>query len=337
MKKIIIASIAAATFLVGCGSKADSSQVQVKLPLVKTATAHAADVAQQAEFTGTIEAFIENNISPSLGLRIDAIHVDVGARVKKGQLLVEMDKRQYLQSAVQLSNLEADFLRTSKVFQEGGVSRQQLDQMETQLKISRHATENLRENADLISPISGVVTDRLYDPGDMYSASVGRILTVMQIDRVKVLASVPERYFPQVKLGMPIAVRLEIYPNEVFEGKVSLVYPSIDASTRTFQVEVVISNPTLRLRPGMMCKVLFSFGTAHNVLVPDIAVQKQTGSSERYVFVINADSTTSRRVVEVGRLVGKDYEIVSGVADGDQVVIAGMQRLLDGEKVSIVK
>lgn len=337
MKKIIIASIATAAFLVGCGSTTTTTSSEAKLPLVKTAIVHAADVAQRAEFTGSMSAYLQNNISPSMGLRIDNIHVDVGNRVKKGQLLVEMDKRQYLQSAVQLANLESDFLRMSKVFEEGGLSRQQLDQMETQLKMTRHATENLLENANLISPISGVVTERIYDPGDMYSPTAGKILTVMQIDRVKVQASVPERYFPQVKLGMPVDIRLEIYPDQTFEGKVSLIYPAIDAATRTFQVEVTVANPTLKLRPGMMCKATFSFGTAHHVLVPDISVQKQSGSSERYVFVVNADSSTSRRAVEVGRLVGTDYEILSGVVDGEQVVTAGMQKLLDGQKVSVVK
>lgn len=336
MKKIILASIAVAAFMVGCGSETTSTAV-TKVPLVKTAIVHASDVAQRAEFTGTIEANIQNNISPSLGLRIDAIHVEVGDRVKKGQLLVEMDKRQYLQSAVQLSNLEADFLRMSKLFEDGGLSRQQLDQMETQLKVSRHATENLRENADLISPISGVVTERVYDPGDMYSPTTGKILTVMQIDKVKVLASVPERYFPAVKVGMPVDVKLEIYPDQMFEGKVSLIHPAIDAATRTFQVEVTINNPSLKLRPGMMCKATFGFGTAHNVLVPDISVLKQSGSSERYVFVVKPDSTVSRRVVEIGRLVGTNYEVVSGVSDGETVVTAGMQKLLDGEKVSVVK
>ncbi len=341
MKKSIIAisAFALSSILVGCGSgNQNNVPVEVKLPLVKTTTVNADEVAQQAEFTGSVEPFVRNNISPSMGLRIDKIHVEVGDRVKKGQLLVEMDKRQYFQSAVQLANLEADYVRMEKLFQEGGISKQQLDQLETQLKVSRHATENLRENADLISPINGIVTERMFDPGDMYSIGTGRIVTVMQMDKLKVMANISEMYFPHVKLGMPVDIKLDIYPGEDFVGKVSLIYPAIDATTRTFQVEITIANPALKLRPGMMCRTTLAFGSENHVLVPDISVLKQTGSSERYLFVFNqAENTVERRSVEIGRLIGSNYEIISGVKDGEQVVIAGMQKLLDGDKVQIVK
>lgn len=334
MKKSIIPFFALCTFLVGCTSE-PANVGQQKKPLVKVMPASVADVEQQAEFTGTIEPFLINNISPSLGLRIDNIHVDVGDKVTKGQLLVEMDKRQYMQASVQLANLESDYLRTESLYQQGGVSKQQLDQMATQLEVSRHAAGNLLENVNLTSPIYGVVTERVYDPGDVYSPGIGKILTVMQLDRVKVKVNVSEQYYPQVKHGMPVDIKLDIYPNQVFEGKVSLIYPSLDAATHTVPVEITIPNASTKLRPGMFSRVTLNFGKMPHVVVDDIAVQKQIGTNERYVFIIDSDTTAVRRPVTIGRVLGNKYEILTGINDGENVVTAGMSKLLDGSKVEI--
>lgn len=335
MKRSFLGVLALALMMTGCGPKA-APDTAAKKALVKVATAVESDVEQQAQFTGTIEPFLLNNISPSLGLRIDKIYVDVGDRVSKGQLLVEMDKRQYLQAAVQLSNLEVDYLRTERLFQEGGVSKQQLDQLETQLAVSKHAADNLRENADLVSPISGVITERAYDPGDVYAVSSGKILTVMQLDRVKVKVNVSEQYFPQVKHGMPVDIALDVYPGVTFDGKVTLVYPALDGATRTFTVEITIPNANAKLRPGMFSRVTLNFGKLLHVLVPDVAVQKQIGTNERYVFVVK-DGKVDRRIVTLGRVLGTDYEILSGVNNGDVVVTAGAQKLIDGSEVEITK
>ncbi|MEG0033820.1 MAG: efflux RND transporter periplasmic adaptor subunit, partial [Mucinivorans sp.] len=251
-------------------------------------------------------------------------------------VLVEMDQRQYLQSAIQTETLETDYIRMKKLYEEGGVSKQQLDQLETQLSVSRHATSNLLENSELTSPITGVVTDRTFDPGDVYSPAAGKILTVMQIDRVKVQVNVSEQYFTSVKLGMAVDIKLDIYPTTVFAGRVSLIYPALDASTRTFTIEITIANGEQKLRPGMFCRVSLNFGKIDRVLVPDIAVQKQVGTSERYIFTIK-DGVAHRQVVSLGQVVGKNYEIISGASAGEQVVVAGGQKLLDGAKVNVVK
>ncbi|MFI3286963.1 MAG: efflux RND transporter periplasmic adaptor subunit [Rikenellaceae bacterium] len=343
MKRKIFASAALfslALLAVGCGATQEKKEtVEVILPQVRISQVNESDVAQTEKFTATIDPFVTNNISSVLGLRIEKINAEVGDMVRKGQLLVEMDSRQYLQSAVQLQNLETDYARMEELYKAGGISKQQLDAQATQLEVSRHATNNLKENYELLSPISGIVTSRSFDPGDVYvPTGAGGILTVMQIDKLKVMANIPERYFPQVKLGMPVDISLEIYPNETFDGKVSLIYPALNSATRTFEVEITVNNSSDKLRPGMMCTATLAFGTERHVLVPDIAVLKQSGSSERYLFVIDPEtSTADRRTVEIGRIIGNSYEIISGVEDGEDVVIAGMQKLIDGDKVKILQ
>lgn len=323
--------------LTSCGSEnknaaKDESQSE-EIILVKTAASDYRNIEQGAEFSGTVDPMVLNNISSAMSMRINKINVEIGDKVRKGQTLVEMDPLQLLQAKVQLSNLETDYIRSQKLYEQGGVSKQQLDQMATQLDVTRHSTQNLEDNTTLISPINGIITDRTYDAGDIYSPGVGKILTVMEVDRVKVKLNVSEKYFPQIKQGMPVNVNLDVYPNETFSGKVTLIHPSIDPSSRSFGLEITIPNPKMKLRPGMFAKVRLNFGSQERVLIPDIAVIKQAGSAEKYVFVVDDSNTARRRTVQLGQVIGSEYEIISGVSKGERVVIAGSQKLLDGSKV----
>lgn len=343
MKRFLFAPVALlclSLLMVGCGSEEEKNEeaaTTATATQVKVTEVNLADVAQIDEFTASIDPFVMNHISSQMGLRIDDIKVEVGDQVKKGQLLVEMDSRQYLQSKIQLDNTKLDYQRMEELYKAGGISKQQVDQLKTQLDVLEHATETLEENHKLKSPITGVVTARAFDAGDVFTPGATGILTIMQVDLLKVKVNIPERYVPDVKLGMSVEILSEVYPTEVFVGKVSLISPAVDAMTRTFSVEITVANGDGKLKPGMTCKAVMAFGVESHVLVPDISVLKQSGSSERYLFVINPDGTASRRTVEIGRIVGTTYEIISGVSDGENVVIAGMQKLIDGDKVEIVK
>lgn len=204
-----------------------------------------------------------------------------------------------------------------------------------QFDVKQTAYKNLLENTSLLSPINGVVTARNYDNGDMYGGGEP-VLVVEQITPVKLLINVSETYFTKVKKGAPVDVRLDVYGEEVFKGNIHLVYPTIDAATRTFQVEIRLDNRDLRVRPGMFARATLNFGTADNVVVPDLAIVKQAGSGDRYVFVYK-DGKVSYNKVELGRRMGTEYELKSGVPDNSQVVVAGQSRLVNGAEVEVEK
>ena len=187
----------------------------------------------------------------------------------------------------------------------------------------------------MVSPIDGIVTARNYDNGDMYSGG-SPVLTVEQITPVKLIINVSEGYFAYMKKGMPAAIKLDVYGDEEFQGKVNLIYPTIDSSTRTFPVEVVLNNSDQRVRPGMFARVTLSFGVLDRVVVPDRAIVKQIGSGERFVYVYK-DGKVSYNKVELGRRMAGEYELKSGVDNGSQVVIAGQSRLADGIEVEVEK
>lgn len=334
-----VAMFIAALALVSCGGgdkKAENQNVEANEKVkVKLAEVKTQPVDQIESFTATVEADIKNNIAPSNPVRIDHIFVEVGDRVSKGQKLVKMDAANLTQSKTQLDNLKLEFGRVDELYKVGGVSKSEWDAKKTQLDVAETAYKNLEENTYLVSPINGIITARNYDNGDMYGGGTP-VLTVEQITPVKLLVNVSEGYFAYMKKGMPASVKLDVYGDEEFEGTVNLIYPTIDASTRTFPVEVLLNNRDQRVRPGMFARVTLSFGVLDRVVVPDRAIVKQVGSGERFVYVYK-DGKVSYNKVELGRRMDAEYELKSGVENGAQVVIAGQSRLADGIEVEVEK
>ena len=307
----------------------------VEKPKVKVADVKARPVDQIQEYTATVEAEVKNNIAPASPVRIDKIFVEVGDRVSKGQKLVLMDEASLKQMKLQLENKRLEFNRADELYKVGGTSKSEWDALKMALEVQETAYKNLMENTTLVSPISGIITARNYDNGDMYSGG-NPVLVVEQITPVKLMINVSETYFSQVKKGSPVAVKLDVYGDEEFAGKVSLVYPTIDATTRTFPVEIKLENKDQRVRPGMFARATLNFGTQDNVVVPDLAIVKQAGAGDRYVFVYK-DGKVSYNKVELGRRMGTEYELKSGVPNNSQVVVAGQARLINGTEVDVEK
>ena len=338
-KSFQIAAVLVAAMLGACsgGEKKEAENAAVsEKPTVKLATVNSRDVEQIGEYTATVEAEAKNNIAPTTPGRISKIFVEVGDYVRKGQKLVQMDAANLTQLKLQLDNQEKEFNRVDELYKVGGASKSEWDAAKTNLDVRRSSYENLLENTQLVSPLNGVVTARNFDNGDLYSSTAMPVLVVEQITPVKLMVNVSEPNFPKVTKGMPVTVKLDVYEGEEFEGKVSLVYPTIDAATHTFPVEVTLANGNQRVRPGMFARVTMNFGTKNHVVVPDMAVVKRAGSGDRFVYVFN-NGKVSYNKVELGRRLGTEYELISGVENNAQVVIAGQTRLTDGVEVEVIQ
>lgn len=330
---LVVAALSACT---GGADKKEEAQgaAMAGKPVVKLASVTSRDVEQIEEYTATVEAEAKNNIAPTSPGRIDRIFVEVGDRVVKGQKLVQMDAASLKQMKLQLENEETEFKRMDELYKVGGASKSEWDAAKTTLDVRRTSYNNLLENTQLLSPINGVVTARNFDNGDLYSSAAIPVLVVEQITPVKLLINVSEPYFPKVSEGMGVKVKFDVYGDEEFEGKVSLKYPTIDAATHTFPVEIKLPNANQRVRPGMFGRVTMSFGIMNHVVVPDRAVVKRAGSGDRYVYVYK-DGKVSYNKVELGRRMDTEYELLSGVENNSQVVIAGQTRLADGVEVDV--
>ena len=320
-----------------CTESKDKKGVDVisEKPRVKLATVTARQVDQILEYTATVEAEVKNNIAPASPVRIDHIYVEVGDKVSKGQKLVQMDAASLKQLKLQLDNQEIEFKRLDELYKVGGVSKSEWDASKMSLDVKKTSYRNLLENTSLLSPISGIITARNYDNGDMYNGNTP-VLVVEQIVPVKLLINISENYFSKIKKGSPVKVKFDVFEGEAFNGKISLIYPTINAATRTFPVELVLDNKDMKVRPGMFARVEVNFGSENHVVVPDLAVVKQAGSGDRYVFVYEKGKVRYQKV-ELGRRMGTEYELISGVSNNSQVVVAGHTRLVNGTEVVIEK
>ena len=330
-------SLLALALLASCGGKGTSEGTENEAPLkksVRVETVQMVPVDQISTFTASVEADQVNNIAPAMGGRIRRIMVDVGSTVSRGQAVAAMDAASFSQQETQVATLRRDFERYEELFAVGGISKQQLDQARTQLEVAQTALNNLGENTTLVSPISGVVTARNYDPGDV--AMQLPILTIESINPVKVVVNVSESFYSKVVKGMPVEVTVDALEGETFQGKVSLVHPTLDPVSHTFTVEVSVPNSQQRLRPGMFARVKMNFGTNDRPLLSDMAVLKQVGSNDRYVFV-EKDGIAHYTLVELGVRINDKYEILSGLSEGDKVIVQGNNGLIDGTEVEVVE
>ena len=337
VKTLLVGGVCLAS--VACSSKksaeaaAEQPVVEAK-PKVTTAVVHIQDVDQQSVFTGNVEGYAVNNITPQQPRRITRLLVDVGDRVVAGQKVAELDNAALDQIKAQYENNKANFERSDELYKFGGESKANWQAMKTAYEVSKSTYENMLENTTLVSPISGVVTARNYDNGDMCGGLP--IFVVQRINPVKITINVSESLYTYIKKGMEVAVEFDALPEQKFTAKVSRITPSIDAATRTFPIELVLANAKELIKPGMYARVIMNYGTRKNIVVPDVAVVKQLGSGNRYIYVYKQDGTVAFQRVELGRRMNDKYEILSGLADGDEVVTSGQIALKDGIAVELV-
>lgn len=350
-KFLSITAITFALIISACSGGKDKKENNSAqdLPVVKTMTVSDRDVNQVGNYTASVDPAIINNITASTPNRIKKILVDEGMKVAAGQKLVIMDDINNTSYEIQLNNakanlrnVQANYDRALELFKIGGGTKQNVDQMETQLINAKNAVaaaertlRNVRENTVLTSPISGVITARNYDDGDMSGALP--ILTVARIQPVKIVVNITEGDLAKVKRGMPAIVTFDTYGDEIFNGTVSLISPTVDKTSRSFSAEITVNNADGRILPGMFGRVQLSLGNARRVVVPDKAVVKQQGSANHYVYVYNPNGTVSFNKVELGQRLGDSYELISGVESGAQVVVSGQAKLTNGAKVKLAK
>jgi len=335
-KSLLILSTA--LIMASCGQKANEQQTVIveEAPKVTVTTVHAENVPQLSTYPTTVEADIVNNITPQTASRIKDILVEVGDHVKKGQRLANMDAINLQKARLQVTNDSIEYLRTKELYEIGAASQSNFDAITLAYSVSKKTYSNLLENTILTSPISGIITARNYDEGDMY-AMAQPLFVVQNITPVKMLINISESNYSKVNKGMEVELIAEAFPGETFKGKVNLVYPTIDPRSHTFPVEIIVDNTDEKLRPGMFARVTINYGNNFRVVVPDNAVLKQVGADDKYVYVLNEDNTVTYTPVKLGVRMGNRYEIISGLNDGDVIVTSGQTRLKNNIEVEVVK
>ena len=335
MKRVFIYSLAA-LMLIGCGKKTTTTTVEEeRVEQVRTTVLHYQEIQREISLSTNLQGYLTLNVAPSVTGKIEHIYCEVGDRKTKGQDLVRMDQTQYKTTKITLGNLEVEKNRIENLLRTGSATQQQYDQILTQYNSTKEQLEFLQANTYVKAPFSGVISAKNYEDGELYGGQP--ILVLPQLDKLKALVAVPETYFPRFKEGMKLQLTSEIYPEKVFTATVEVVYPTIDATTHTFQVKIVVPNGQHLLRPGMYVTTTIGLGKAKVLVAPYQAVEKLVGANDRYVF-INDNGRAKRVAVELGQRFDQNIEIIAPeIVEGVELVTVGQHKLVDGVKINIVE
>lgn len=310
-------------------------------------------ISEKLNYTGLIEAWKEISVSPDIGGKIVAIHVEEGDRVQDGQLLAEMDTRtirlQLDQAAAGVAVAEANSKdaqrnkeRMERLSQEKAVSEQQYEKImlafeaaEAQLQQAT-AAKNLADHQLDVSlmkaPFSGIIASKNAEVGDVFNPMMGGlgVLTLVDFSRIKIAIDVSHQDIVRIKKGQSALLQVSAFPEKTFQGRVSVVNLAADSMTKKFKVEVLVNNPDLTLRPNTFGEVTFEVETHEDALtIPQKAVLEN-----RFVFIAKGNTAEKREVV-LGLQNSAMVEIVNGISEGDLVIIEGNYGLDDGTEIEI--
>ena len=326
-------------------------------PLVVASRVDVRDVPVEVHAPVDLRPLAQADVGSKILGYVDAVLVDRGDFVKKGQLValvrpsdlpdqLTAARAGYAQTEASLGLARANVDRAQKLAPGGVVSQQELQQLTSALA-SAEATEAAAQaqisvlatrlgETRITSPIDGVVSQRRLDPGALVGPpGGGAIVTVLRIDRLRVFITANEYEAKGVVVGKDAHVELDALPGRTYEGKVVRVSPSFDPVTRTIDAEVHLDNPLGELHPGMYGRGSITLDVHPGAaVVPAAAVQ--ISSAQKYVFVLKNDKV-ARQGVTTGVDGGDWLEVLSGLRAGDEVVTAGADGLSDGSVVRVAR
>jgi membrane fusion protein (multidrug efflux system) len=350
---IITLAVMAGHFASACNGPAPAkaaTAVDADRLVVAVATAHQQDMMRTATTQGALfpkeKAILAAEVSGALA----QVFSDMGDRVAEGQVLARIDPREYQlrldsaqaqfeQAQARAANAQSKFRRMKELNQQHLVSAQQYDESSSEMRVAladADAAENMvgiarKKLGDtyIRAPFAGSVQKRMVALGEHVGEGTA-LYELIATDPIKLRAPIPERFVPMAKVGVPIDLTIDARPNLTFHGAVTRVAPALDESSRTLLIEAEVPNPDGTLKPGYFAHVTMNLGRDRALFVPAAAVLRYAGVAR--VFVFKNGAVRSREIV-TGSTEGDQIEIISGLKQGEKVVISDVDRLADGTAV----
>ena len=307
---------------------------------VEVATVQTETVRDRFRALGSVEANENVQIVSEVEAVVRALPFAEGQVVRRGQLLARLDDDEIGAEARRADALrdqaKVNHERVRQLAEQKAASPQELDDTSAALKVAEANAQLAHARLSktrILSPLDGLVGRRLVSPGAFLR--VGTTITeVASVDRVKISFAAPERYTTQLRTGSEVEITTTAQPGQIFIGKVNVVNPILDPTTRTVQLVALAPNPGRRLRPGMSADVSATLAERPGALtIPDEAVFAQ--GDQNFVYVVSAD-TVSLRPIGIASRDSARVEVSRGLSAGDVVVRAGYQKLYPGAHVMAV-
>ena len=294
-----------------------------------------------ASYTGTaaLEARGEAQVvAKTSGIALRVL-VDVGDQVRTGQTLVQIDRDraalQVAQADAQVRKLEANYRRAAQLVEQKMVSVNDVDQLRYDLENARATLRLARlelSYGDVTAPISGVIATRSIKLGNLVQINTP-VFTIVDTSRLEATLNAPEREIETLKAGQAVQLTADALPGKIFDGRIDRVAPVVDSGSGTFRVVSAFDGGGL-LQPGMFGRIRINYDQRANALViPRNALLEDGGAPSAYVI---RDGKASRITVKLGYTDGQWVEVREGLAEGEQVVVAGKAALREGSAVQVI-
>ncbi|MGE8590527.1 MAG: efflux RND transporter periplasmic adaptor subunit [Alcaligenes sp.] len=306
---------------------------------VEVATVKEIPFARGLSAVGSLRSDESVVLRPEVVGRIQAIEFKEGQPVTRGQVLIRLDdsvpRAELAQARANLTLAQSHYRRAVELQGKGFVSQQARDESASTLKVQEAAVALAQARLDkmtISAPFAGIVGLRSVSVGDYVNQ--GQDLAPLEaIDPLKVDFRVPEMYLSKVRVGQQLTLRLDALPGQERQGQVYAVSPLVDAGGRSILLRATVANNDAVLRPGMFARVQLLFNQDKALVAPEAALSPS--GETQYVYRVK-DGKAERREVTIGERREGRVEILTGVAAGDQLVVAGIQRVTDGAAVNVV-
>lgn len=325
-----------------CGKKRDNNkETEKKVPLVKVMTIKTQPFTESYKFIGVLKPYETAKLSSEEGGIITYIGKDKGNYARKGEVVIKLLKDQdyatYEQMQAQYNLAKDNFDRISNLYSQGAATEQQYTNSKLQLDVaekSKNIYEVRLRKGTIVSPINGIVDAKLMSVGEMSSPGTP-ILSIVDVSRLKVNVGIPEKYMTYISKGKKLNITFDVFPDEIYKGVVSYISPVINASSRTFDIEMVIKNPGGKLKPEMSANIILSKETISDAIV---LTQDQfvDNVEEQFVFVLQGDIAKKKKITLGGRN-GNNVIITEGIEAGETLITEGYEFVSDGDKVHVVQ
>lgn len=294
----------------------------------------------EERFIGSIAAREMVEVQSEIQGVVQSIEFQEGQRVIKGELLVKLDdtklRAQLEQDEADLIQFRTDYEMDKQLFEESTISRQAFDQTASKLK-RVEATMELRRrelaDTEIRAPFAGVVGTRDISIGQVVNPQTTLTFLVM-LDPVDIEFQLPERFVSKVLVGQEVSVSVRAWPGELFRGEVHYIAAYVDQGTRTVQVKARINNSDNKLKPGMFGEVYLAMESYPDaILVPETALFRILNSHEASLYRVTPESKVEMVRVGVGKRLAGVVQILSGLDDGDRLIVEGTQKAIPGADV----
>ncbi|MFA6541731.1 MAG: efflux RND transporter periplasmic adaptor subunit [Bacteroidota bacterium] len=326
-----------------CKKEGDALESRIIQPVnISVESVKLSPMIDGIEVAGTVKAMEDVMISPEEGGIVKEWKKKKGDRVRKGDLLVLLNddviRAGYDAANAQYKMAELNVEKQKSVYEQQGIS-------ELQYKNLQYGRDAAKANADLMkarlertmlrSPIDGIVDNTVPNAGEMAPPGVP-IARVVNIVTLKIQAEVPELYSGMMKIGTQASITFDAVPGETVHGKVAFVGSTVSQANRTLLVEILLPNPSGKIKPEMVAKVtLIRQKKSDAVLISENIVQLV--DRDRYVVYVEKNGVAEERQVTIGGRQGNYVEVTSGVRAGERLIVSGFQKLVNGSPVVITK